>query len=299
MKYPTRIIESPSILTSEEMVDKAYDGLIALLGLIPQKKRLAGEVFGGGNATHMSAFNALVDGIYCPGSVRYYYTGHFDLSVDSLPDSGSVYVEPTDLEAFSYVTIKRVDKLPRWIWHSCRDVVANYEVTSCRLFYKNIFKLKDADSNKFFENDVSYFQVDSKGDVHVTVDIRKRQIWYQNNDPYNGDHYGAGALCLLADRKYLWMVQAAEEINKYHTEAKIIFGVEEEMIKSLLYARSLPLTPKGRKRPILHWVRAHKRRIEMGTDVDVRKHLRGIEKFEMGGIDFSIMQPTKENEKRR
>jgi len=52
-------------------------------------------------------------------------------------------------------------------------------------------------------------------------------------------------------------------------EAKAHLGCMREEIKSLLYARDLPMTSTGRKKPILHLVAAHKRRIKEGTDIDI------------------------------
>jgi hypothetical protein len=89
------------------------------------------------------------------------------------------------------------------------------------------------------------------------------------------------------DRKHLWNVMASEGI------AKATFGVYEEQIQSLFYARDLPTTATGRKRPILHWVASHRRRIKNGTHVKIKKHLRGINKFEMGGTLFEISRPVK------
>lgn len=108
-----------------------------------------------------------------------------------------------------------------------------------------------------------------------------------------GEKDGAGAITgnatlqFYADRKHLWNVAAREK------DARALFGVHEEQIKSLFYARSLPLSKTGRRRPILHWVKAHQRRIEAGVDIDIKKHLRGIEGFEMNGTLFSIESPVK------
>lgn len=132
---------------------------------------------------------------------------------------------------------------------------------------------------------------------HVTVSSSGKvsKILYpmqdQSDMKYMLPRIRAKALATLqfsTDRKYLWNVTALEE------EAKATFGVYEEQIKSLLYARSLPLTETGRKRPILHWVNCHKRRIASGTDVDVQKHLRGITEFEMNGTLFQITHPMKQ-----
>lgn len=89
------------------------------------------------------------------------------------------------------------------------------------------------------------------------------------------------------DRKYLWNVQAKEK------EARVLFGVYPEQIKSLFYARDSPVKGLGRKRPILHWVSEHRRRIKSGIDVNIDKYLRGTTKFEMNGTEFEIITPRK------
>jgi len=94
-------------------------------------------------------------------------------------------------------------------------------------------------------------------------------------------------ISLSQDRRHLWNVTAKEGI------AKTIFGVYQEQIKSLFYARDLPISKTGRKRPILHWVESHKRRLRNGTDIEIESHLRGVTKFEMGGTDFEITRPIK------
>jgi len=95
------------------------------------------------------------------------------------------------------------------------------------------------------------------------------------------------------DRRYFWEVSATEPFTEGF-DAKAIFSVDESYIKSLFYARSIPMTASGRLRPILHWVSAHKRRLEMGVDIDVRKHLRGIDAFAMHGVNFRITEPRKQ-----
>lgn len=94
------------------------------------------------------------------------------------------------------------------------------------------------------------------------------------------------------DRRYFWEVQATEEFWKDYP-AKAMFSIDEEYIKSLFYARSVPLTNSGRLRPILHWVKAHKRRLKEGIDIDINKHMRGIDSFVMHDVKFSITQPRK------
>ncbi len=91
---------------------------------------------------------------------------------------------------------------------------------------------------------------------------------------------------MTIDRHHSWCITAEEH------GAKVNLGCMLEEVKSLFYARSLPVTETGRKRPIIHLVEAHKRRIKSGIDIDVKSHLRGISQIEMGGTLFTINQPV-------
>lgn len=97
---------------------------------------------------------------------------------------------------------------------------------------------------------------------------------------------GSYTLQSIADRRFCWSITAQEQYAKAH------LGCMKEEIKSLLYARSLPMTATGRKRPILHLVEAHRRRMRNGTDVDVTAFLRGTQTVEIGGTLFSVRAPA-------
>jgi len=94
------------------------------------------------------------------------------------------------------------------------------------------------------------------------------------------------------DRRMYWLVETAETEPGGAT-AKATFGVWDDQIKSLFYARTKPMTEAGRKRPVLHWVEAHKRRMQNGSEIDVQEHLRGSNEFVMEGTRFRIFQPMK------
>lgn len=105
--------------------------------------------------------------------------------------------------------------------------------------------------------------------------------------------YGIG---LYNDSRYFWNVCARERFSE-ELEARVIFPVDESHVKSLFYARSVPMTASGRLRPILHWVQCHKRRIQKGIDIDIKQHLRGITEFVMHDVSFEITQPLKNDAK--
>lgn len=132
--------------------------------------------------------------------------------------------------------------------------------------------------------DGGYAGVMPDGYVVGVDDYGRMSTWHANLLAY--------AVSIHNDRRYFWEVTATEAFLDGHP-AKALFSIDEEYIKSLFYARSVPITATGRLRPILQWVSAHKRRMKEGIDIDVKKHLRGIDAFEMHGVNFGITQPRR------
>lgn len=93
------------------------------------------------------------------------------------------------------------------------------------------------------------------------------------------------AIQLIDDARHQWAITAHNEVSK------VTVGAHAESVKSLLYARDLPVTATGRKRPILHIVSAHNRRIKNGTDIDVRQFLRGTREIVMNDTKYSVSAP--------
>lgn len=90
----------------------------------------------------------------------------------------------------------------------------------------------------------------------------------------------------IADKRFSWSIMATDG------KVKIELGCKREEIKSLLYARDLPLTATGRKRPILHLVEAHQRRMKSGTDIDIAQFLRGTQDVIIDNTKFVVKPPA-------
>ena len=105
------------------------------------------------------------------------------------------------------------------------------------------------------------------------------------------------AISAESDSRFLWHVRAFKKENDLLI-GNVRFGVYGEHVKSLFFARDLPLTETGRKRPILHWVSAHKRRIASGEDIDIEKYLRGTRLLEIGDTTFMITRPCEREDER-
>ena len=150
------------------------------------------------------------------------------------------------------------------------------------------------------ESETSFLSVNSSGEIkccdylvhdqkYGSAGVKTNILSFAQNCPsYIQDAeslFGAVAEMTI-DRHHSWCITAEEH------GAKVNLGCMLEEVKSLFYARSLPVTETGRKRPIIHLVEAHKRRIKSGIDIDVKSHLRGISQIEMGGTLFTINQPV-------
>lgn len=92
-------------------------------------------------------------------------------------------------------------------------------------------------------------------------------------------------LQFATDMKYQWTIQAVD------SETSVTVGCTTENVKSVLYARSLPVAPSGRKRPILHLVHAHKRRVALGTEISIADFLRGTKEIQMNGMKYVVRAP--------
>jgi len=298
MEIMNSIDESVSCFDGTEFIDTAYSGLIGSIDFLHADKDKEGyismDVIGGSYKKEQKDLDIFTPlrGIYIPGSKRCYWTGFVDPVDFPLPDSGCVYLKPTYSDvSFSWITIIKKKRLPDTVICSCKDQLFVYKA-----YY--VYIKKDPQIEPFVN--INYFVVGKDGSIHTTVCRKKlRDDRYyvhalNSRDSELTNNYASGAISLLADRRYLWNIRTTERIHN-NVFAKVDFGVEPDIVKSLVFARDEPLTPTGRKRPILHWVESHKRRIKNKIKIDIKKHLRGIASFDMGGLNFEITKPIKTN----
>lgn len=234
------------------------------------------------------------DGPYLQSDSRYVEyigdkVGAFDVRNDPLPKYGTMAVVPAGgLKEqypdayFSIFRFRMVDRLTKpWVR---RSGGALYE------FYDAIARQDGLHGERF------YISVDGSGkvlccDIKVpdqrrgTPGVKTRIIGETDSFLNERSVWSALALQAIADRRFCWVITAQE------TGAKAHLGCMKEEVKSLLYARNLPLTATGRKRPILHLVEAHHRRMQSGTDVDVTAFLRGQQSVTIGNTLFTVRPP--------
>ncbi len=278
------------IIESEEMSDLVYKTYVALLT----------DGWRGNSTSRFEIDDvgeAYVHGFYVPCTERYVLAGQIDLVNDSLPHHAGLvaYNNEKSLKPL-FISCRKVSLLPRGVL--CPPfAVGKY---SCTWFYEDenadrkdrrIFK------GAFMRANTIYFAIMPGGTIAPCQ---------ESSRIYHGrvallfaaaGHTLAAAINATADRRHVWNVATGEPLSDISHKTPLVLGVSKEHIKSLFYARSLPITETGRKRPILHWVTAHQRRLKEGLEIDIDRHLRGISSFEMEGFSFEITSPRKAGKK--
>ena len=221
----------------------------------------------------VTSFNRLKEnGIYFPSYDRYTDVGSIDIENDGLPNyacmAASVKREEGQIGGYLEIyTVEKINRFPKAVLMPLGAVVAKYRLN---LFYAQ--NTGGLDAHSF------YAVVRPSGEIVAEHGI-------EDSESIIG--CVAASIGFYTDKRFIWNVDAIEKT------ARASFGVNKEQVKSLFFARDLPMTITGRKRPILHWVKSHKRRIKEGIDIDINKYLRGITEFEFNGTLFKITNPIK------
>lgn len=214
-----------------------------------------------------------------------------DMLNDGIPERAALTMNPDGL-CDGYLTaiyLERVPKLPK----PFKSIIHGKYFRFMQIFFENTY----------VSGCGNFVVIDKNGNIQScylddwdTDPITGRHRYYKNRPVMENDNgkvsdyhsvWTSATIQFYQDRRHLWNVMAHDGI------AKSTFGVYPEQIKSLFYSRDLPETSTGRKRPILHWVNAHQRRMKSGTEVDVEQYLRGTHEFVMNGTKFKITNPLK------
>ena len=219
--------------------------------------------------THL--VQARVLGPYIPSKDRVAWPHTVDLMNDLLPKTACISLEGTPQEHYRHMSL--VQQL--------RELPPGISLLNPPYYRVSYFMFPKQGKTEGFS---AYFDVDPNGQVRLSP--MGNFTWEDNASTKETLSMIAQVLQTEADRRFCWQIEAKEK------QAHAYLGCQVEQIKSLLYARSLPLTATGRKRPILHLVEAHRRRIKNGIDVDVSAFLRGVPEIEMGGALFRVHAPA-------
>lgn len=138
----------------------------------------------------------------------------------------------------------------------------------------------------------TYAVLDKFGWVHVCEHLTNNgwePIDTKNDASLHTASVLANCIDVFQQKDKNWKIKATDG----HVSAR--FGCTQNEVKSLLYARTAPMTESGRKRPILHIVQSHKRRIKEGHDVDISPYYRGVFDLEINGFKFTVFPEGIEN----
>jgi hypothetical protein len=215
----------------------------------------------------------------------------FDMVNDTLPKVGcfGFAVKPTDAVKqnhpdayFASIYVKKTDSLgKRWCKRKGGEL---YEMVTL------IAKAQGITGERSFftvtkNGEVSSCNVQIASTAGYMPGVKQTILSHEDNYLLERETWASVTLNAEADKRFCWTITAKE------ADAKVHLGCMKEEIKSLLYARELPMTATGRKRPVLHLVEAHKRRIKAGTDINIDSFLRGVQTVEIGGTQFTINPP--------
>lgn len=216
-------------------------------------------------------------GPHMPGKDRivFPHTIGFDLKNDPLPDRACISIPGEEGRQIGY--LRRMNGAVSWRDLAALDVARMpddmpwYRVT---YLYTHRRALRGC---------TVWCWIDAAGKVRIAESPGMEA------DDVRGNAAMADMICTTlqaqADRRFCWEIAADEGY------AKASLGCTAEEVKSLLYARQLPVTATGRKRPILHLVAAHRRRMKEGIDVDIKPFLRGVAEVTMDGTLFRVRAP--------
>lgn len=207
-----------------------------------------------------------------------------------LPESGCLsmgasYGDRSDPEFIQSYCRLAFFRRPRHIPRSMKMIMPGTAYETMNVFVQDdgeIMGLRDYLTVSQPKGQIMPFVEHGRG--QLATSIQKRLA--DRSDP--SDYLLAFCLQYFEDMDHQWRITAYSA-----EETKVTVGAYAENVKSLLYARSLPLTPSGRKRPILHLVSAHRRRMQSGTEIDISEFLRGTREIEMDGVKYKVDAPQR------
>lgn len=240
-------------------------------------------------------------GLYIPGKARVVMSGDppdgtgFDAEVDGFPSNGTVLFPwtqagnqgPDDYKGYCRAhAFQRMINFPKGI----------HRFGPGKPYRLTLLLPQDEGG---VTGEKHYFSIDRTGRVHLAerrwqsgCDRRpchsRQMIGTMTDQPHIARQLLYGLPVILqytTDERHCWRIEAIEGV------VRVRLGCEREEVKSLLYARDAPRTATGRKRPILHLVSAHRRRVREGIDIDIDRFLRGTREVEMDGTLFRVHPP--------
>lgn len=116
---------------------------------------------------------------------------------------------------------------------------------------------------------------------------------YYGGKPVNQEGFGELTFACSIKEHFYKLGVFHVQITKVSTGAGIKMAVDSAAISELMRFRTDPLTSKGNKKPVIHWVSKHARKTAGNSSVraKVKSYIRGLGEFEIDGYKFSIKEP--------
>lgn len=96
----------------------------------------------------------------------------------------------------------------------------------------------------------------------------------------------SGAFSFWQQKEFMWTVSFIKD------EKRATYCVQPTQAKTFFKDRDkTALTPTGKRKPIIHMVTEHPRRLDSGAVVTVKEHIRGLRRFDWKGYACAITAP--------
>jgi hypothetical protein len=90
---------------------------------------------------------------------------------------------------------------------------------------------------------------------------------------------------MFEDIAAMWTIEIKDK------NISFIIGSDEKIIKEICDIRDNPKLKSGKRKSILHAVSKHLRTYQNGNIKKINKHVRGVERFSIDGLDIEICPP--------
>ena len=107
-----------------------------------------------------------------------------------------------------------------------------------------------------------------------------RGAWVSKPTNLGRDAIGACSMVEDAQRPNAMLASVSDGVE-------LTFPVEENAYLEAFALRDAPTTAQGKRRALLHWVAKHIRRTKHGN-TEVRRHMRGVHEFNLGGYGVRL-----------
>jgi hypothetical protein len=233
-----------------------------------EKQKKVGELF---EAYETCKFEPMIpNNVYISSGEDRLFTDHNELLLNTPQDILGNQAETALLGdgILKWSGYRKLNKRPKNIWVSCANA-SLYE-----WHYREIFM----DGSESYGTRVVAF--DKKGYPKTALVVGS-----SGNGANNDSVLAIMNASIIED---IYRPNALKATVK--EDRSIIFSVPLGEHKELFALREAPLTPSGRKKAILHWVKNHNRKVDE-ININVQQHWRGTREIQIDGFNIKLEEP--------